>query len=148
MSILYGLYEADSGEIFVDGKPVAMRNPRDALQAGVGMVHQHFMLVDTFTVLENVVLGAERGPLLKQSLGPRARRDRAARRANIRLRVDPDALVGDLPVGEQQRVEIVKVLYRGARILILDEPSAVLTPQETDQLFDILRTLRDARRRP
>ena len=142
MSILYGLYEADSGEILVDGKPVVMRNPRDALKAGIGMVHQHFMLVDTFTVLENVVLGAERGPLLRQSLGPaRAEIERLGREYS--LRVDPDALVGDLPVGEQQRVEIVKVLYRGARILILDEPSAVLTPQETDQLFDILRTLRE-----
>jgi simple sugar transport system ATP-binding protein len=142
MSILYGLYEADSGEIFVDGKPVTMRNPRDALKAGVGMVHQHFMLVETFTVLENVVLGAELGPLLEQSLGPaRAEIERLGREYG--LRVDPDALVGDLPVGEQQRVEIVKVLYRGARILILDEPSAVLTPQETDQLFDILRTLRE-----
>ncbi len=142
MSILYGLYEADSGDIFVDGQRVVMHNPRDALKAGVGMVHQHFMLVDTFTVLENVVLGAERGPLLKQSLGPaRAEIERLGREYS--LRVDPDALVGDLPVGEQQRVEIVKVLYRGARILVLDEPSAVLTPQETDQLFDILRILRE-----
>ena len=142
MSILYGLYEADAGEILVDGKPVVMRNPRDALENGVGMVHQHFMLVDTFTVLENVVLGAESGPLLRQSLPPaRAEVERLGR--EYALHLDPDALVGNLPVGQQQRVEIVKVLYRGARILILDEPSAVLTPQETDQLFDILRTLRD-----
>src|SRR5882757_4940873 len=142
MSILYGLYEADSGEILVDGKSVVMRNPRDALKAGVGMVHQHFMLVDTFTVLENVVLGAESGPLLRHSFdAARSEVERLGREYG--LRVDPDALVGSLPVGEQQRVEIVKVLYRGARILILDEPSAVLTPQETDQLFDILRTLRD-----
>ena len=142
MSILYGLYEADNGEIFIDGKPVAMRNPRDALKAGVGMVHQHFMLIDTFTVLENVVLGAESGPLLRHSFdAARSEVERLGREYG--LRVDPDALVGSLPVGEQQRVEIVKVLYRGARILILDEPSAVLTPQETDQLFDILRTLRD-----
>jgi ABC-type uncharacterized transport system ATPase subunit len=142
MSILYGLYEADSGEIFIDGNPVAMRNPRDALKAGVGMVHQHFMLVDTFTVLENVVLGAESGPLLRASLDA-ARREVERLGREYGLRVDPDALVGGLPVGEQQRVEIIKVLYRGARILILDEPSAVLTPQETDQLFDILRTLRE-----
>jgi ABC-type uncharacterized transport system ATPase subunit len=142
MSILYGLYEADSGEILVDGRPVVMRNPRDALEAGVGMVHQHFMLVDTFTVLENVVLGAEQGALLRKSFGA-ARREIERLGREYGLRVDPDALVGSLPVGEQQRVEIVKVLYRGARILILDEPSAVLTPQETDQLFDILRTLRD-----
>jgi general nucleoside transport system ATP-binding protein len=142
MSILYGLYAADSGEILVDGNPVVMRNPRDALKHGIGMVHQHFMLVDTFTVLENIVLGAESGPLLSQSLGPaRAEVERLGREYS--LNVDPDALVGTLPVGEQQRVEIVKVLYRGARILILDEPSAVLTPQETDQLFEILRTLRD-----
>src|ERR1043165_7239208 len=142
MSILYGLYTADAGEILVDGKPVAMRNPRDALKAGVGMVHQHFMLVDTFTVLENVVLGAESGPMLRASLDEaRSEMERLGREYG--LRVDPDALVGGLPVGEQQRVEIIKVLYRGARILILDEPSAVLTPQETDQLFEILRTLRD-----
>jgi len=141
MSILYGLYEADSGEILIDGTPVAIRNPRDALRHGVGMVHQHFMLVDTFTVLENVVLGAESGPLLRQSVGPaRSEIERLGR--EYALGVNPDALVSDLPVGEQQRVEIVKVLYRGARILILDEPSAVLTPQETDQLFGILRTLR------
>ena len=142
MSILYGLYEADNGEILVDGKPVVMRNPRDALKAGVGMVHQHFMLIDTFTVLENIVLGAESGPLLRHSFdAARSEVERLGREYG--LRVDPDALVGSLPVGEQQRVEIVKVLYRGARILILDEPSAVLTPQETDQLFDILRTLCD-----
>src|SRR5436190_659453 len=142
MSILYGLYEADNGEILIDGKPVLIRNPRDALKAGVGMVHQHFMLVGTFTVLENVVLGAESGPLLRHSFdAARSEVERLGREYG--LRVDPDALVGGLPVGEQQRVEIVKVLYRGARILILDEPSAVLTPQETDQLFDILRTLRE-----
>jgi len=142
MSILYGLYEADSGEILVDGKPVVMRNPRDALKAGVGMVHQHFMLVETFTVLENVVLGAESGPWLRHSFDA-ARREVERLASEYGLRVDPDARVGSLPVGEQQRVEIVKVLYRGARILILDEPSAVLTPQETDQLFDILRMLRE-----
>jgi simple sugar transport system ATP-binding protein len=141
MSIVYGLYQADSGEILVDGKPVTIRDPRHALKCGIGMVHQHFMLVDTFTVLENVVLGAESGPLLRRSLDA-ARHEVERLGREYGLRVDPDALVGDLPVGEQQRVEIVKVLYRGARILILDEPSAVLTPQETDQLFDILRTLR------
>ena len=142
MSILYGLYAADSGEILVDGEPVTLRNPRDALKAGIGMVHQHFMLVDTFTVLENVVLGAESGPLLRPTLdAARSEVERLGR--EYALRVDPDTLIGDLPVGEQQRVEIVKVLYRGARILILDEPSAVLSPQETDQLFEILRTLRD-----
>jgi ABC-type uncharacterized transport system ATPase subunit len=142
MSILYGLYTADRGEILVNGTPVVMHNPRDALKVGIGMVHQHFMLVDTFTVLENVVLGAESGPLLRRSMSAaRAEVERLGR--EYALTVDPDAIVGTLPVGEQQRVEIVKVLYRGARILILDEPSAVLTPQETDQLFGILRTLRD-----
>src|SRR3954454_7732070 len=116
MSILYGLYAADSGEIRVDGKPVAMRNPRDALKAGVGMVHQHFMLVETFTVLENVVLGAESGRWLRHSFEA-ARREVERLASEYGLRVDPDARVGSLPVGEQQRVEIVKVLYRGARIL-------------------------------
>ena len=102
------------------------------------MVHQHFMLVDTFTVLENLVLGAEGGPLLAGGLAA-ARAELARLARDYGLAVDPDALVADLPVGEQQRVEILKVLFRGARILILDEPSAVLTPQETDQLFRILR---------
>jgi general nucleoside transport system ATP-binding protein len=142
MSILYGLYAADSGEILVDGRPVTIRTPRDAIAAGIGMVHQHFMLIDTFTVLENVVLGAEQGGVLRSSFAAaRAELDRLGREYG--LKVDPDALIGDLPVGEQQRVEILKVLYRGARILILDEPTGVLTPQETDQLFLILRALRD-----
>jgi general nucleoside transport system ATP-binding protein len=142
MSILYGLYTADSGDILVDGKPVAIASPRDAIAAGIGMVHQHFMLVDTLSVVENVVLGAEAGPLLRDSLGV-ARGEIARLAREYGLKVAPDALIGDLPVGEQQRVEIVKVLYRGARILILDEPTGVLTPQETDQLFRILVALRD-----
>ena len=112
------------------------------MKAGIGMVHQHFMLVDTFTVLENVVLGAEGGRAAARGLDA-ARREVERLGREYGLRVDPDALVGSLPVGEQQRVEIIKALYRGAGILILDEPSAVLTPQETDQLFDILRTLRE-----
>ncbi len=142
MSILYGLYEADSGDILVDGQPVRIKSPRDAIASGIGMVHQHFMLIDTFTVLENVVLGAESGPVLRPSLeAARKELDRLAREYG--LRVNPDAIVGELPVSEQQRVEILKVLFRGARILILDEPSAVLTPQETDQLFRILQALRD-----
>jgi ABC-type uncharacterized transport system ATPase subunit len=142
MNILYGLYRADSGEIRVAGEVAHMASPRDAIGRGIGMVHQHFMLIDAFTVLENLVLGAEGGPLLAGGL--------TAARAELRrlggeygLTVDPDARVADLSVGEQQRVEILKVLFRGARILILDEPSAVLTPQETDQLFRILATLRD-----
>jgi len=142
MSILYGLYHADSGEIRVDGTPVRMASPHDAIAHGIGMVHQHFMLIDTFTVLENLVLGAEGGPLLAGGLAAaRAELERLEREYG--LTVDPDARVADLSVGEQQRVEILKVLFRGARILILDEPSAVLTPQETDQLFRILGTLKE-----
>ena len=142
MSILYGLYRADAGEIRVDGRAVRIDNPRDAIAHGIGMVHQHFMLVEPFTVLENLVLGAEGGPLLARGLA--AARAELARLAGAHgLAVDPDARIADLSVGEQQRVEILKVLLRGARILVLDEPSAVLTPQETEQLFRILRGLRD-----
>jgi simple sugar transport system ATP-binding protein len=142
MSVLYGLYHADAGEIRIDGRPVRMDSPHDAIAHGIGMVHQHFMLVDTFTVLENLVLGAEGGPLLAGGLAAaRAELDRLAREYG--LAVNPDARIADLSVGEQQRVEILKVLYRGARILILDEPSAVLTPQETDRLFRILATLKE-----
>jgi general nucleoside transport system ATP-binding protein len=141
MSILYGFYQADSGEILIDGKPVVVASPADAIALGIGMVHQHFVLVDTFTVLENIMLGAEGGGLL--------RRGATAARAEVRrlerdygLRVDPDAMVANLSVGALQRVEILKALYRRARILILDEPTGVLTPQETDQLFRILSALR------
>jgi ABC-type uncharacterized transport system ATPase subunit len=140
MSVVYGLFQADDGEILIDGKQVRIASPCDAIAHGVGMVHQHFMLVETFTVLENLVLGAEGGPFLAKGLAAaRAELLRLAR--DYGLAIDPDALVADLSVGEQQRVEILKVLFRGARILILDEPSAVLTPQETDQLFRILRAL-------
>ena len=142
MSILYGFYEADGGSIAVLGQGVRIRNSNDAIAAGIGMVHQHFMLVEPFTVLENVVLGAESGPLLAASLAKaRSLLERLER--DYELSVDPDAVVEYLPVGERQRVEILKALYRGAEILILDEPTGVLTPQETDQLFRILRTLRD-----
>lgn len=142
MSILYGLYRADAGEIRVEGRPVEMTSPRDAIGQGIGMVHQHFMLVDSFTVLENLILGTEGGPLLAGGLAA-ARTELARLAREFGLAVDPDARVADLSVGEQQRVEILKVLFRGARILILDEPSAVLTPQETDRLLEILRVLRD-----
>src|SRR6266849_5626291 len=142
MSILYGLYRTDAGEIRIDGRAVAMESPHDAIAQGIGMVHQHFMLVDTFTVLENLVLGAEGGPLLAGGLAA-ARAELARLAREYGLSVNPDARVADLSVGEQQRVEILKVLFRGARILILDEPSAVLTPQETDQLFRILATLKE-----
>src|SRR6185312_10202528 len=142
MSILYGFYEADSGEILVNGESAAIRNPHDALLLGIGMVHQHFVLIDPFTVLENVMLGAEGGMLLRRGKAS-ARQELARLEREYGLGVDPDAAVGMLPVGAQQRVEILKALYRGAGILILDEPTGVLTPQETDQLFRILKTLRD-----
>jgi simple sugar transport system ATP-binding protein len=142
MNIVYGLYQADAGDVRVDGEAVRIEGPRDAIARGIGMVHQHFMLIDTFTVLENLVLGAEGGPLLAGGMAAaRAELERLGR--DYGLSVDPDARVADLSVGEQQRVEILKVLFRGARILILDEPSAVLTPQETDQLFRILATLKE-----
>jgi len=141
MSILYGFYEADSGKILVRGAPVEIRNSHDAIEAGIGMVHQHFMLIDSFTVLENVMLGAESGPLLSEST--RAARTELERlEREYGLYVPLDETVGDLPVGQQQRVEILKALYRGADILILDEPTGVLTPQETDQLFEILKALK------
>jgi len=140
MNVLYGLYRPDGGEILVNGKPVEFGSPRDAIDNGVGMVHQHFMLIPVFTVAENIMLGSEtvKGLAL----------DRKAVAAEITrlshqygLDVDPFALVQDLPVGVQQRVEIVKALYRKAEILILDEPTAVLTPQEADDLFRIMREL-------
>ena len=141
MSILYGFYEADSGEILVDGQTRPIRSSQDAIAAGIGMVHQHFMLVDPFTVLENVMLGAESGSILaKGAAHARGELERLER--DYHLEVDPDAVVGDLAVGSQQRVEILKALYRGAEILILDEPTGVLTPSEADQLFEILKVLK------
>ncbi len=142
MSILYGYYQADSGEIRVGGKDARIRNSHDAISLGIGMVHQHFMLVDTFTVLENIVLGAEGGAVLKEGL-TKAREHLRQLNQDYSLEVDPDAVVGDLGVGLQQRVEILKALYRGADVLILDEPTAVLTPQEADHLFRILRALKE-----
>jgi ABC-type uncharacterized transport system ATPase subunit len=142
VSILYGFYPADAGRIEIDGETVAIRSSADAIAHGIGMVHQHFMLVPTFTVLENVMLGAEGGSLLQR--GRRTTREELLRlESEYGLEVDPDALVGELPVGLQQRVEILKALRRGARILILDEPTGVLTPEEADRLFDILRALRE-----
>ena len=141
MSVLYGFYRADAGEIRIAGRPAAIRSSEDAIAAGIGMVHQHFMLVDTFTVVENVILGAEGGRLLASGTS-RARRELAGLAREYALEVPPDALVGDLPVGLQQRVEILKALYRGAEMLVLDEPTGTLTPQEADHLFRILRRLR------
>jgi general nucleoside transport system ATP-binding protein len=140
MNILYGLYRADEGEITLDGRPLELDGPGDAIAAGIGMVHQHFMLVPVFTVAENITLGVERtrafGRLDRRSASQAVRElaDGAG------LPVDPDAKVEDLPVGLQQRVEILKALYRDAKLLILDEPTAVLTPQEADDLFDAVRS--------
>ncbi len=141
MSILYGFYQADSGEIKVNGKKVHIAGPRAAIAAGIGMVHQHFMLVENISVLENVVLGAEDGPWLKGSLD-RARTHLEKLAREYELEVDPDALICDLSVGFQQRVEILKALYRGADILILDEPTGVLTPSQADHLFQIFEQLK------
>jgi simple sugar transport system ATP-binding protein len=141
MNILYGLYEPDEGEIFINDQKITVSSPRDAIAQGIGMVHQHFMLIPVFTVTENVMLGDETtrlGGLLD-------RRSPAARIREVSdeysLEVDPDSYIRDLPVGVQQRVEIIKLLYREADILILDEPTAVLTPQEVDELFTIMRSL-------
>ena len=142
MNIIYGFHRADSGEIRVHGRPVEIHSPQQAIAAGIGMVHQHFMLVENFTVLENVVLGVEGGRLLAAGLA-RARAELAALARDYGLDVPLDAVVSDLSVGLQQRVEILKALYRRAEILILDEPTAVLTPQEADQLFRMLRRLRE-----
>ncbi|MBJ2151296.1 ABC transporter ATP-binding protein [Paracoccus sp. IB05] len=142
MSILYGFYRADQGEILVHGRPTALPDSLSAIRAGIGMVFQHFKLVQNFTVLENVILGAEDGPLLGRSLR-RARDSLTALAREYGLEVDPDALVEDLSVGHQQRVEILKALWRNADILILDEPTGVLTPPEANHLFRILKGLRD-----
>ena len=142
MSILYGFYKADSGEILIDGKPTAIPDSQSAIRAGIGMVFQHFKLVQNFTVLENIILGAEDGAMLATSLG-KARRVLKQLAEEYELDVDPDALIEDLSVGHQQRVEILKALYRQAEILILDEPTGVLTPAEADHLFRILRGLKD-----
>ncbi|MCL5429811.1 MAG: ABC transporter ATP-binding protein [Chloroflexi bacterium] len=146
MNIVYGLYKPDSGRILVNNEPADIEDPNDALRAGIGMVHQHFKLVPVMTVTENLMLGHEKTRGLP--LGMLGRLDRKQVSQEIRslgerygLRVDPDATVEDLSVGEAQRVEILKVLYKGADILILDEPTAVLTPQETEELFEIMRAL-------
>ena len=142
MRIAYGFYKADSGEIFVDGKLVNIRSPHDAIALGIGMVHQHFMLVDTMTVAENIVLGAETGTAINLDLETAA--SNIAKLSNeLKLNVDPNAYIEDLSVGQQQRVELLKALYRNAELLILDEPTAVLSPQEVEEFFAILRRMKE-----
>jgi len=144
MNILAGLYQPDDGQVRIDGEPVTFRSPRDAIAHGVGMVHQHFALVPSQTVAENVLLGMER-PRFRLDLR-RAETEIEAIAGDVGLRVDPRARIWQLSVGEQQRVEILKMLYRGARILIMDEPTAVLAPQEAEELFVTLRTMTTAGR--
>lgn len=142
VSIFYGFYQADRGLIKIDGRTVDIRSPKDAIAHGIGMVHQHFMLIDPLSVIDNILIGSESSWRLK---GAKDRLRQKLRHFSDRygLHVDPDALIEDLSVGSQQRVEILKALVRGAQILILDEPTAVLTPNEVDQLFALLRILRD-----
>jgi simple sugar transport system ATP-binding protein len=142
MNILFGIYHPDSGQILIDGKSVHFQSPRDAVDAGLGMVHQHFMLIPRFTVTENVILGSEGAGSLHLDRHAAAQRVGELAEA-YGLRVDPTARLGDLPVGMQQRVEILRALYQGSRILILDEPTALLTPQEVQELYSILGRLRD-----
>jgi ABC-type uncharacterized transport system ATPase subunit len=143
MNVLYGLLQPDSGEILVNDAPVKIKGPGDAIRSGIGMVHQHFMLVPVFTVAENVMLGAEP---VKAGFLNQAAASKLVREVSLKygLPLDPDAVIEDLPIGIQQRVEIVKALTREVDLLILDEPTAVLTPQETDELLNVMRGLRDA----
>ena len=144
MNVLYGLYQADEGEIFLNGEPVTIKSPNDAIEHGIGMVHQHFMLVDNFTVTENIILGDE--PCNKAGVidMKKARQSVEEIIKQYGLEVDPDAKIEDISVGMQQRVEILKALYRGADVLILDEPTAVLTPQEIERLIEIMHDLANA----
>ena len=142
MNILFGLYKPDSGTIFLNEQSVEVNSPEKSIALGIGMVHQHFMLVPTFTVLENVMLGNEGSMFLKSGEESILNRLKGLSK-NYGLDVDFEAVISDTPVGMQQRVEILKALNRGAKILILDEPTGVLTPQETIGLFDILRSLRE-----
>jgi simple sugar transport system ATP-binding protein len=141
MQILYGFHSMDSGEILIDGEKVDLGSPRDAIALGIGMVHQEFMLVRRFSVVENTVLGLHEGGALLDLQRASEKLKELSNRHGLAL--DPAAEVGSLPIGVQQRVEILKLLYRDARLLILDEPTAVLTPQEKDQLFAVLRKLRE-----
>ena len=142
MNVLYGLYRADEGQILIDGVEQHFASPGDAIAAGIGMVHQHFMLVPVFTVTQNVVLGVEPTDGLKLNIRT-ARRQVQEISQQYGLRLDPDAIVEDIPVGLQQRVEIIKVLFRNAEIVVFDEPTAVLTPQETEEFFKIVEMLRN-----
>ena len=144
MNVLSGLYRADEGEILIDGEPVHFEGAKDAIHAGIGMVHQHFMLVPVFTVAENVVLGVEPTGVLDHLDLDKARDQVRSISSEHGLEVDPDAIIEEIPVGTQQRVEIIKVLFRSANVLIFDEPTAVLTPQEVTDFFGIVRSLRDA----
>ncbi|HEX6127027.1 MAG TPA: ABC transporter ATP-binding protein [Pyrinomonadaceae bacterium] len=141
MRIAYGFYNADSGEIFVDGQRADIRSPHDAIALGIGMVHQHFMLVDTMTVAENIILGAETGSATSLDLD-KANQEIKALSDELKLNINPTAYIEDLSVGQQQRVELLKALYRNAELLILDEPTAVLTPQEVEEFFGILRRMK------
>lgn len=140
MNILFGIYHADSGEILYQGEPVQFRSPKEAIAHGIGMVHQHFSLVKKMTVLDNIILGLSGGGILADRKGAREHIIKLADKYG--LHVDPDTRVGDLSVGEQQRVEILKALYRNVSLLILDEPTGVLTPQETENFFEVLRKLK------
>lgn len=141
MSILYGLYPPDSGQIYYKGQPIEIRSPKDAIHKRIGMVHQHFMLVPTLTVAENVILGQYRPwQVLREEMAHVVERIHTLSR-EFGLKMDPNTLVSQLSVGEEQRVEILKVLYHGVDLLILDEPTAVLTPQETTHLLKFLRQL-------
>jgi simple sugar transport system ATP-binding protein len=142
MKIVYGFYTADSGDIFLNGKKVNIRNPHDAIALGIGMVHQHFMLVDTMTVAENIILGAETGTAASLDL-EKANEDIKKLSDELKLEIDPQAVIEDLSVGLQQRVELLKALYRNADLLILDEPTAVLSPQEVEEFFGILRRMKE-----
>jgi simple sugar transport system ATP-binding protein len=146
MNILFGLYRPDEGEIVLDGEPVQFSDPSDAIAAGIGMVHQHFMLVPVFTVTENVILGTEPTAALGTIDRGEARRQVIELSEQYGLEVDPDATIEDIPVGVQQRVEILKALYREANCLILDEPTSVLTPSEIDELIEIIRSLKEGGR--